>query len=66
MTSGSGDRLRKEGSYGGGVYSFFPCPSRSKSDYSSVDDVRRHKFSKISLIYGTAHLEPLLSAGLGP
>ena len=24
MTSGSGDRPRKEGSHGGGVYSFFP------------------------------------------
>ena len=26
VTSGSGDRPRKEGSHGGGVYSFFPCP----------------------------------------
>ena len=25
VTSGSGDRPRKEGSHGGGVYSFFPC-----------------------------------------
>ena len=25
VTSGSGDRPRKEGSRGGGVYSFFPC-----------------------------------------
>ena len=24
VTSGSGDRPRKEGSHGGGVYSFFP------------------------------------------
>ena len=26
VTSGSGDRPRKEGCHGGGVYSFFPCP----------------------------------------
>ena len=25
VTSGSGDRPRKEGSHGGGVYSFAPC-----------------------------------------
>ena len=25
VTSGSGDRPRKEGCHGGGVYSFFPC-----------------------------------------
>ena len=28
VTSGSGDRPRKEGSHGGGVYSFFPGKRR--------------------------------------
>ena len=36
MTSGSGDRPREEGSHGGGVYSFFPCHSRTLSDLASA------------------------------